>query len=983
MALFQNEIIENNQQNEIEERSGWEPVPAAAPADDDPISKKYGKELQKLYADREKRYNEEVENARNYYKNFYSDEKRKEWENKGQMSFMEVWQKADKWSLIPYAGTAKQAYEAFSLKNTADKIRKGTALSADEKKEFDDYLADIGEMQARGFTFGGRTLDMTLQTIPFMAEFAVGALTTGGGASFLSAAAKAGTKSALRNISLGAAEEIAKNGIAKTVAKGAAKTALNTLNPKTYAFSLTRLPQQVALRIGEQQLHDSIAITPEGQLILQEAKDKPAIAFFKALQLVNIETASEFSGDMLVRPALYGLGKLASPILKKLPKGLLTNFKKAAEKALNIPFTKALDRYGFNGILEEMGEERVGDVLKYMFNLDDKEGYDFKQLLNAVFPAPDDLLAEFISFGIAGAGMHAAVRGAGRGVKDYTADDFLVDSGIIRTAGEQSLVDSAVEKQLIKQGKSDEEINEILRYADNNMKKNFLSDQEKYNRAETVEEVKNVIKHIYKSNDANITEHSAPTASGFDDKKLDEISSVLAAVIDVQARKTGKSIEETAETYLPSIAQLKGYVYADENGNGITGEDIQNAIDKLKQNLGELHENDGVISTTLREPENMEAMDKILSDIGILENMLNGNLPDEHQQRALDLIMGSKQETDNAEVHHQSAAMKRNLFDDFKDFYNDVLAKPKNTDDKRQFNAKTKDGLYLRIPHDVILHEHGKHKLTIDEWKDLLENIDNVSISIRSRQKSRFSGKAVLLKIKTSNNTFGVVIEAFQRKNPIIATTFTDTEKNVDHWIKEEAISSGTKTSFLSNRLYNIITSLQPKYKPFNPNVKKSEGNTYFQPADMYSNNADNMFNPALNLPVDNNDFNLKLKKIQNPSANMKNLLTQGYYPEEYIVPTLPGNTKDGKKIKQALEENKEYKKNYQLKYEYEGAKSYWSEKDNKLVDSELVYFDTKEKLGKFLEKIKKDKNFKRVMTIEEVDEWHHVNRSGKNKLIN
>lgn len=169
----------------------------------------------------------------------------------------------------------------------------------------------------------------------------------------------------------------------------------------------------------------------------------------------------------------------------------------------------------------------------------------------------------------------------------------------------------------------------------------------------------------------------------------------------------------------------------------------------------------------------------------------------------------------NPNIYFQSAAMKRSKFTDFKDFYNDVLSKPKNTKIKEQFNYQTKGGINLRIPHDTILHEQKKHKLTSDEWKDLLDNIDDVSDAALSKKKSRFDGKPILLKINTLTNTYGVVLETFGKSNPLVATAFIDTEKNLDNWIKNEAISSGTKTSFLSNRLNNIITNVQPKFKPY------------------------------------------------------------------------------------------------------------------------------------------------------------------------
>lgn len=177
---------------------------------------------------------------------------------------------------------------------------------------------------------------------------------------------------------------------------------------------------------------------------------------------------------------------------------------------------------------------------------------------------------------------------------------------------------------------------------------------------------------------------------------------------------------------------------------------------------------------------------------------------------------------DSLEPKFQSA-MKRSEFTSFKDFYNDVLNN-KQAKEKKQYNHLTGGGINIRIPHDTVIHDNNRHNLTADEWQELLDNIDNVSDAALSKQKSSYDGKSVLLKINTQNNTYGVVLETFAKNNPLISTAFIDTEQNIDNWIKNEAIPSGTKTSFLGTRLNNIIRYIQPKFKPFVPKA-------YFQSA--------------------------------------------------------------------------------------------------------------------------------------------------------
>ncbi len=192
---------------------------------------------------------------------------------------------------------------------------------------------------------------------------------------------------------------------------------------------------------------------------------------------------------------------------------------------------------------------------------------------------------------------------------------------------------------------------------------------------------------------------------------------------------------------------------------------------------------------------------------------------------------------------YNQAAMKRSEFSKFSDFYNDVVynrqtrgnaglqtsftpLKNKQTKEKKQFNYLTGDGLNIRIPHDTVIHDYNRHKLTADEWQDLLDNIDDVSDAALSKQKSSYDGKSVLLKVNTQNNTYGVVLETFTKNNPLISTAFIDTEENIDNWIKNEAIPSGTKTTFSGIRLNSIISDIQPKFKS-----KTINRNTYFQSA--------------------------------------------------------------------------------------------------------------------------------------------------------
>lgn len=458
MALFQDEEITQEEFNNQHAKKR-EPDIFSNLGYDDII-----KERQAV---RQKRIDEES----NWVNNIVSPDKINEWKKQGSMTALQVWHKKNKNELMPYMGTWTQGSKSFNIKNISDKLQTGQVITPEERKQFEDFVLDLAEIQTRGYSFGGGAMNIGLETIPFMAEFGLGLLTTGGTSSFGATTSRLST-------------EFVKKGLAKQIGEGIAKTAYNaTINPKTLAFTATRLPQQVRARMGDIMLSDSLAISPEGQAILKESETTPATAFLKALALTNIEVGSEMSGELLVRPFMQAgekLGKvIAEPVLKMLPKGFADKFVKLAEDVTKLPFARAVDTFGWNGILEEMGEERVGDLLQFAFNLDGEEGWSFEQLLDAMFPSLEQLGQEALSFGVTGMGMnavHNTLRAIPKVGDKYTKDGFLLDAGIFRMQGYDSYLDKKVRETLKEKGKKDDEIDNALHFSSRDDKVQFLKD---------------------------------------------------------------------------------------------------------------------------------------------------------------------------------------------------------------------------------------------------------------------------------------------------------------------------------------------------------------------------------------------------------------------------------------------------------------------------------------------------------------------------
>ena len=152
---------------------------------------------------------------------------------------------------------------------------------------------------------------------------------------------------------------------------------------------------------------------------------------------------------------------------------------KAAEGVVKMPFLKAVDRLGFNGIVEEIGEERVGDVLKFAFDLDGKRGYSFEQFLDAMFPPIEQLGQEALAFGVMGLGANAVDKGIRKIPKageKYTKEGFLIDAGIFRQSGYDSYLDKRVKEELENRGYGEDEIDNAVNFASRDEKIEFLKE---------------------------------------------------------------------------------------------------------------------------------------------------------------------------------------------------------------------------------------------------------------------------------------------------------------------------------------------------------------------------------------------------------------------------------------------------------------------------------------------------------------------------
>lgn len=717
---------------------------------------------------------------------------------------------------IPYIGGYISGSGDKKEREIQQHILNGEPIREDELNYLNYRIQERQEEAVRGYTFGGKVADGFLSSmIRYSLEVATGTwfLKSLGLMPELGAGAGVGEQ-ALYHLG-----NIAKGGTA------------NALLPTGWNDTYENYQQRL--------LENGMEFTDKGETIFKDANEKPAISFLKSLGSTFAAFASEYSGGLIGMP-IKGIGAagekyIASPMFKYLkaqPKvakfidDVLPELSKAYEKfnflkpeGKNYEFLKDMTR--FDGFLEEMGEEAVEDVLNLTLGTgDDKR--TIENYAKAIFKTPDEWAV------IAGA---IALQGGTLSVASHTLGNYMKQNGA-----------------------TDDEIIDVMKNLSENDKEKAVEDLIKNGEInlDTTSE-----QRIEQSID-NLTTTLLDTGKYSNRDQAEKVARLGVNMLGSIADKTGIDIEDLINEDMPNIEQDNRETFIDDKGvvhSGITYNKQEQTIDNRYNEL--INE----ISNLPDDYSDEEHINKMVSEVDLLEKIQSGeNLSIDDMELANDLIEdyennGNKQfanqlreKLDNAntdfentvatqrsvnrEQHFQSA-MKKSQFSSFADFYNDVLEN-KQTKDKKQFNYLSNEGLNLRIPHDTINHEQKKHKLTAKEWNSLLENIDNIAKADISKRKSSYDGKSVLLKVKTDDNVFGVVLETFKKNNPLISTAFIDTEKNIDNWIKNEGVSSGTKTSFLNITLNNIITDVQPNFKSKtinNSNIDNSVADQHFQRA--------------------------------------------------------------------------------------------------------------------------------------------------------
>lgn len=369
-------------------------------------------------------------------------EQSEEWKRQGEIDFIEAYKKFDKWEMTPYLN-AKTIPEDLYIVKQLKRIADGEEVEGQARYDVAEFLQDYAEVETRGYSLGGNFVNAGLMTIPYMVEAGV-ALASFGASTPVTATkttAKVGVKEGLKLYAKQALEQGAKQ-TAKNIAKGTAKVATKTAKSGASAFAsgakaTTLMPHEVVKGYANRELNNHIAITDKGQVFVKESTELPATSFIKAWAGLAMDLSVEKAGGEFIRKHSSNAYNAIAPGIKKasrnyMPAKLRHALDAEALKKAGRPLSaliKAKDKAGFDGLLTEMGEERLADILKTTFDLDMQQGYSTEQFGNAILP-------------------------------DW--ETLLIEGGIFTARGTISVAGSKLSHKLREQGVNDNEISEIV-----------------------------------------------------------------------------------------------------------------------------------------------------------------------------------------------------------------------------------------------------------------------------------------------------------------------------------------------------------------------------------------------------------------------------------------------------------------------------------------------------------------------------------------
>lgn len=309
-----------------------------------------------------------------------------EWKN-NPIGMVEGFQRAG-WKAAPVIGGIDSLSKSLAITRIGEKAKAGETLTPEEQGTLNAFLDNEIEQRVRGWSWGGNVAYIGSQIPAFVIEFA---LSDGAG------------KAAQLAIKKGA-EEAAIHGAVATSVAAASRVAITP----------ALMPGQYAPKYGERRVNDIMSVSDKGELILKNSEESPAMSALLAYGHTAADVAAQIAaptiGQYVVDPAKKLVSTPLVSAVNKLPMAVKENLYQAYKVIKpNAKISEVLTSAGWSGMLEQLGANRVADILHASLDLSSDDKMTMSQYLDRLTPSKDQLLVEAGLIGIAG-GIHSSAN---------------------------------------------------------------------------------------------------------------------------------------------------------------------------------------------------------------------------------------------------------------------------------------------------------------------------------------------------------------------------------------------------------------------------------------------------------------------------------------------------------------------------------------------------------------------------------------------
>lgn len=309
-----------------------------------------------------------------------------EWKNKP-IGMVEGFNRAG-WKRAPVVGGSSELGKDIGIAAIGEKAKAGEPLTPHEQETLNGYVDDIVEQRIRGWSWGGNIAYVGSQIPAFVIEFA---LSDGAGKAAQLAVKKAAEQTAMRGV-----------------------MATATATATRVAVTPALMPGQYFPKYGERRINDIMAVSDKGEIILKNSEESPAMSALLAYGHTAADVAAQIAAPGIGAYVVDPVKKLVSTPLvsavNKLPMAIKENLYQAYKVIKpNAKISEVLTSAGWSGMLEQLGANRVADILHASLDLSSDDKMTMSQYLDRLTPSKDQLLVEAGLIGIAG-GIHSSAN---------------------------------------------------------------------------------------------------------------------------------------------------------------------------------------------------------------------------------------------------------------------------------------------------------------------------------------------------------------------------------------------------------------------------------------------------------------------------------------------------------------------------------------------------------------------------------------------